>query len=52
MPSFDGFAENLEKNTKTSERFHASLRAFYVDLFELFGAVSGVFTQKSGSECP
>ena len=36
--------------TATSDRFKSSLCNFYVDLFELFKAISRVFTQKSGSK--
>jgi hypothetical protein len=33
-----------------SERFRASLKVFYVDLFEIFRGIARIFTQKSGSK--
>ena len=46
LPRYEDILDTVP--SKITERFRASLRNVYVDLFEFFAAVARVFSQRNG----
>jgi hypothetical protein len=55
IPAYDDMSkvlQSLPPPVEVSQNFACSLRAFYVDLFDIFKGIARIFTQKSGSSIP